>query len=192
MENYPFCKDSNPFTRDNERCNDTQKRRKECQWSLPPMGWHKANFDGAAKGNLGEAGNGGVIRNSYGYGIAMVTLPLENQTNHFVEACIVIQTTKLAKDIGVRCLWLEGDSNNIIKCLKGEHYSFWSIKNMVEETKQILLTFERVYVSHEYREENLAANWMANEVVKRDMSYRWTNGDSVPTTFKSMIEIERI
>lgn len=62
----------------------------------------------------------------------------------------------------------------------------------MEETKQFLDTFERVYFAHEYREVNLVANWMANKVLKSDMSYRWIDGDGLLVIAKSMIEIEII
>lgn len=75
-----------------------------------------------------------MIRNCHGYGIVAVTFPLGHQINHYVEACATLQTTKLGKEIGVKSLWLEGDSNNIIKCLRGEHPLSLSIKNMMEET----------------------------------------------------------
>ena len=116
-----FNKGSNPFTGKSGSSNDTQKIRKECHWSLPPEGWHKAKFDGVAKGNPRAMGSGEVIRNCHGYGTAVITFPQGHQTNHYVEACAVLQITKLEKEVKVKSLWLEGDSNNIIKCLRGEH-----------------------------------------------------------------------
>lgn len=29
---------------------------------VPPLGWHKANFDGAKYGNLGISSNGGILK----------------------------------------------------------------------------------------------------------------------------------
>lgn len=192
LENYMFIKGSNPFTGETSTNNDTQTRRKECHWSLPHEGWHKANFDGVAKGNLGAARCGGVIKNSHGNRIVAVTFPLRHQTNYYAKACAALQTTKLEKEVRVKSLWLEEDSNNIIKCLRGEHPLSWSIKNMMEETKSILLSFKRVYVSHVYREGNAVADWMANEVVRRDTSHGWKSGEGILTVAKSLIEIERI
>ena len=91
-----------------------------------------------------------------------VNFPLGHLKNYYTKDCAALQTTKLAKEIGVKCLWLEGDSNNIIKCLRGEHPPSWSIKNMMEEMKNILLSFKRVFASHVYRKGNGAADWMAN------------------------------
>lgn len=112
-----------------------------------------------------------MIRNNYRYGVAAVTFPLGYQTNHYVEACSTLQTTKLAKEEGVKFLWLEGDSNNIIKFLRGEHPPSWSLKNMMEETKNTFLSFERVFFSHVYHQGNMVSDWMANEVVRRDTSH---------------------
>ena len=153
-----FIKGSNPLVGETSSSNDTQTRRKECNWCLPLKGWHKSKFDGVAKGNLGVARCRWVIKNSHGYGIAAITFPLGHQTNHYVEACVALQTTKLAKEVGVKSIWLEGDSNNIIKCLRGEHPLSWSIKNMMEETKDILHSFKKVYVSHVYHDANVVVD----------------------------------
>lgn len=119
LENYMFSKGYNPFSGVTSRNNDTQKIRKECHQSLPPEGWHKANFDGAEKGNLSAVGSGGVIKNSHGYGIVTIYSPLGHQTNHFFEACATLQMMKMAKEIGVKSLWLK----NITNCLRGDHIS---------------------------------------------------------------------
>ncbi len=58
--------------------------------------------------------------------------------------------------------------------------------------KEILLTFERVYVSHVYHEANVVVDWMENEAVSRDTSYRWPSGEGIPVATKSLIEIEKI
>jgi hypothetical protein len=55
-----------------ERHNPNQVRRVpqlilgERNWKLPPEGSLKINFDGALKGNPGQTGMGGVIRDNQG------------------------------------------------------------------------------------------------------------------------------
>ena len=39
--------------------------------------------------------------------------------NHYAKASVALHAIKLALTIGIKNLWLEGDSLNIIKCLKG-------------------------------------------------------------------------
>ena len=50
-------------------------------------------------------------------------LSLGFQTNHFTEASATCHVVKLAFEVGIKNLWLEGDSNNIIKCINGKSQS---------------------------------------------------------------------
>ena len=76
-------------------------KRQEAKWLLPPKGWHKDNFDGASKGNPGSLGSGGIIRNEFGEGVVVFSLPLGFQTNHFTEASATLHVVKLAFEVGV-------------------------------------------------------------------------------------------
>ena len=98
---------------------DRNLKRQDASWLLPPDGWSKANFDGASKGNPGPSGCGGVIRNSFGEGIAAFASPLGFQTNHLAEARAASRVVKLAFEAGITKLWLEGDSKNIINTING-------------------------------------------------------------------------
>ena len=59
-----------------EKVKDISRKRQEAKWLLPPRGWHKANFDGASKGNPGSSGSRGIIRDENGDGIVAFSLPL--------------------------------------------------------------------------------------------------------------------
>ena len=82
---------------------------------------------------------------------------------------------KLAKDVGVKCLWLKGDFNSIIKFLRGDHLLAWTIKNITNETKINYLSFDKVFMSYVYYKGNVAIEWMANEAVRRKTSQRWAS-----------------
>ena len=138
-------------------------KRQEAKWLLPPEGWHKANFDGASKGNLGSSGSGGIIRNEFREGVATFSLPLGFQTNHFAEASATYHVVKLAFEVGITNLWLKGDSNNIIKCINGTSKSSWSIANLIEEKRKTLAKFDSVNITHIVKEANLVADWFANK-----------------------------
>ena len=125
---------------------------------LPLESWFKDNFDGASKGNPGPSRCGGIIRNTYGEGIMAFYLPLGTQSNHFAEARATYEAIKLAFDMGFRWLWLEGDSKNIIDCIKCITQPSWTISNIIEGTRAIMDKFERVYVTHVFREVNSMAD----------------------------------
>ena len=46
--------------------------------------------------------------------------------------------------MGIRNLWLEGDSLNIINYIQGKQEASWTISKIIEEIKQILCTFTKV------------------------------------------------
>ena len=54
-------------------------------WSPPPQQIFKLNFDGAAKGNPGPVGIGGVIRNSEGSILGVFWGVIGETTNNVVE-----------------------------------------------------------------------------------------------------------
>ena len=80
-------------------------------------------------------------------------------------ACSVV---KLAFEAGVSKLWLEGDSKNIINNINGIPPPSWTIANIIDETRSILTKFEKVHVTHAFREANPVADWFANIGVGAD------------------------
>lgn len=95
------------------------KGRDSLVWCFSSQGWIKANFDGASKGNLGKAGYGGIVRNFARSCLVAVAGPLGSQTSHYADST-ALNTLIIAKNLNHDNLWLEGDSLNIIKCLKGK------------------------------------------------------------------------
>ena len=123
-----------------------------------PKNWHKTNFYGAAKGNPGPDGSGGVIRNNSGGGIAAISFPLSHQTNHLVEASAIRHIVKLALASGIEQLWLEGDSLNIINCILGVTKPSWKIEIIIEDLKLDLRKFKNYHIRHIYEEANTIAD----------------------------------
>ena len=59
-----------------------------------------------------------------------------------------------AKKLNLKRIWLEGDSLNIINCLKKKTTPSWTISNMINESIQIINSFEICVISHNFREAN--------------------------------------
>ena len=99
---------------------------------------------------------------------------------------------KLAFELGITKLWLEGDSNNIINCINRKTQPSWLIANLVKETFAILAKFESVHVTHVFREANPMEDWFANKVVRSDKLLTWQSGRNILVEAKSLIELEKI
>ena len=105
---------------------------------------------------------------------------------------MVHQIIKLAQDIGIHKLWLEGDSKNIIDCLNKKTEPTWMVGNIIEESIQILSTFKNIHMAHEYREANHVADRLANWATRDDENKRWNNGQDLPREILDLIEWEQI
>ena len=121
---------------------------------MPPNGWIKGNFDGAAKGNLGRVGCGGVLRDEVGNVIDAIAIPIGKSNSHIAEATAALYNIKLVVELGYSKLWLEGDSLNIINTLNNKNAISWSIEAMIMEIKTLIQKFEKVAISHIYHEAN--------------------------------------
>lgn len=171
---------------------DSRIKRQEARWLLPPEGWHKANFDGASKGNPGPSGCGGVIRNCNRDGLVAFSMPLDIQTNHVAKARASCESVKEAYEKGVKNLWLEGDSKDIVDCIKGLTQESWTISNIIEETRDYLSKFEKGHISHVFQEANPMADWLANDGVRQEKKKTWILGKDLPNEAKSIIFQEKI
>lgn len=103
----------------------------------------------------------------------MIDVPIGSQTNHKAEVLAALQGILLTKRWNFPYIWIEGDSNNIIKCLKGTFKPSWSINNIIKATRDLINTFEKSYMSHIYREVNGSTDWAANAVVNQDEMITW-------------------
>ena len=97
---------------------------------------------------------------------------------------------KLALASGIEHLWLEGDSLNIINCIKGLTTPSWTIANVIEDIKSNLDKFKRTYVSHVFREANPVADWFANDAITRNSVMTWRNGDEILVVATELLQLD--
>ena len=159
------------------------------RWKNPPIGWIKGNFDGVAKGNLGREGCGGILRDHVGNIIDAIVVPIGHYKSHISEATAALYTMKLVADLGCPKLWLEGDSN-IINILSNKISITWSIEAMVMEIKSLINKFEKVIISHTYREANGVADWVANHAVQMGYKMTWIGELNKNVDLKALINYD--
>ncbi|KAH9316556.1 hypothetical protein KI387_025183, partial [Taxus chinensis] len=75
------------------------------------------NFDGTAKGSLGLAVVGGIIRNDAGKMEAAHAEAIGNKSNNYVEAYAMLIGLKWVNTLHIKKLYVEGDSQYIINVM---------------------------------------------------------------------------
>lgn len=131
-------------------------------WSFRPQGGWRWIFDGPAKGDLGLAGCGGVLRDENGGFISAVVLPLGSQTNRLAKVVATYHGLSMASQLNNKSVWLQGDSKNIIQCLNGSQSPSWNIQSCIRDTVKIIESFDNCIISHASKEFNCVANYFAN------------------------------
>lgn len=123
-------------------------------------------FDGGSRGNPGPSAGVGIALDASGAVLAERTRYLPEATNNVAEYHGLLAAIELARELKVKKLRLQGDSELVVKQLKGEYKV--KNKNMIPlfiEAIQRLREFESWQVRHIPREENASADELANQVL---------------------------
>lgn len=136
--------------------------KEEVKWEPPTKEWIKINFDGASRGNPGISGVGVVARNDKGVILFKGARRLQNGTNNEAEAQVALMATKLAINMKVPKLHLEGDSQVVINAIAKGNTPSWKLSHWVEIIQEKLTSFEDFWVSHVRRGANAVADLLSN------------------------------
>lgn len=123
-------------------------------------------FDGASKGNPGQAGAGAVVRTSDGSLICKLRQGLGTVTNNAAEYRAIILGLKYALEKGYKSVRAIGDSKLVCNQLNGvwkvKHQNMSDLHGEAKKLKEKFLSFE---ISHVLREFNSEADAQANLAV---------------------------
>jgi ribonuclease HI len=120
-------------------------------------------FDGGSRGNPGPAGIGIVI--SAADGTSLVTLGrfIGRATNNVAEYRALITAMQEAQKLGAKNILIRGDSELVIKQMRGEYrVKNPDLKVLYEEAQALLREFPRVNIEHNLRHKNETADKLAN------------------------------
>jgi ribonuclease HI len=135
--------------------------RSQIKWLPPTNGCIKVNFDGSSRSNSGKAGCGICLRNHLGEVLAFKCLSLPSSTNNTAEAFGLLYGLVLAKNLELKVIHIEGDSNLIINaCIKRQIIN-WRIKYIMSKIWCLIDSFDSCLISHTYREGNSVADLLA-------------------------------
>jgi len=126
--------------------------------------------DGGARGNPGPAAAGFVINDENQNLVQAKGIFLGKATNNFAEYSAITNALKAAKDIGAKKVELFSDSELIVKQINGQYrVKSVNLKELYNESMQLLNSFQSWKVTHVYREENTIADKLANIAMDKKM-----------------------
>ena len=96
----------------------TVKRENFIRWEAPLEGWALLNTDGASKGNPGVASGGGVLRGHRGDWIKGFTEHFRTCTSVKTELRAALRSLRMARELGMRKVWLRVDSMIVVGMLR--------------------------------------------------------------------------
>lgn len=127
---------------------------------------HRANIDGAARGNPGPAAYGVVIRDGRGEVVAKLKKYIGRMTNNVAEYYGLIAALDYAQSHGVRGIRIESDSELMVKQMRGQYkVKSEDLRPLFERAKKMSEGFEAFRIDHVYREQNREADALANEAL---------------------------
>lgn len=105
---------------------------------------------------------GGVIRDSIGNMVLGFALYLGIASSIFAETKAIWLGMLFAKQLELTDIWLESDSEILVKCLNGSIEPPWSVVHIYYDIVELINSFNSFKVSHIHREGNFAADGFAN------------------------------
>jgi ribonuclease HI len=126
------------------------------------------NFDGGSRGNPGAAGIGVVLSAKDGTPLVTIGRYIGRATNNIAEYMALIVALREAGKLGAKRLLVRGDSELIIKQMRGEYrVKNPGLKDMHEQARAIAQEFKEVRFEHSLRQHNSLADRLANLAMDR-------------------------
>jgi ribonuclease HI len=148
------------------------EKRKDWQIRMPDesfrnwnkeMDCHSLSFDGAAKGNPGNAGAGGVIKNKQGQTEHRYAWGLGQDTNTQAEALALLQGLKILQKMRIKEAKIIGDSQTLIKMLvENSNPKDLRLSRLMERIRKTVSFFQKISFFHVLRGNNKEADAEAN------------------------------
>jgi ribonuclease HI len=124
------------------------------------------NVDGGARGNPGPAAVAAVATTPEGELVERRGAAIGIATNNVAEYRALLLGIELARELGARQVELVGDSELIVKQVRGEYkVKDAALRELFIEVTHALREFESWTIEHVRREQNAAADALVNETL---------------------------
>jgi len=126
------------------------------------------NFDGGSRGNPGPAGIGVVLAAEDGTSLITKGKFIGTTTNNCAEYMALILGLREAAGLGAVNLLIRGDSELVIKQMRGEYrVKNPALKQLFEQAGELAAGFKSVKFEHNLRHHNSLADRLANLAMDR-------------------------
>ncbi len=128
------------------------------------------NVDGGSRGNPGPAAVGVVVRTADGDVLAQVGETIGVATNNVAEYRALLRGIELAREHGASELEIYGDSELVVKQVRGEYrVKDAGLKPLHAEARAALAAIDAWSFDHVRRENNAHADELVNEALDADL-----------------------
>jgi ribonuclease HI len=125
-------------------------------------------FDGGSRGNPGPAGIGVVVRAQDRTPLVTLGRFIGRATNNVAEYRALITAMQEAKKLGAKKILIRGDSELIIKQMRGEYrVKHPDMKELYDEAQFLIHQFDEAKIEHNLRHKNELADKLANLAMDR-------------------------
>jgi ribonuclease HI len=125
-------------------------------------------FDGGSRGNPGPAGIGVVVRAADGTALVTLGRFIGKATNNVAEYRALITAMEEAKKLGAKDIIIRGDSELIVKQMKGEYrVKHPDMKVLYDQAQDLIHQFDSAKIEHNLRHKNELADKLANLAMDR-------------------------
>ncbi|GFY81989.1 hypothetical protein Acr_02g0002290 [Actinidia rufa] len=136
--------------------------------SLLPWAYSNSNTDGASKGNPGQAGAGGLIRNHEGRWVAGFCHNIGTTNSLEAEVTAIRDGLELVNRLGLTNVDVETDSKLAVQLIAGSIFSGEHVNSLVNDCRRLMEEIGSTTLRHVYREANACADILANLGVVAD------------------------
>jgi ribonuclease HI len=125
-------------------------------------------FDGGSRGNPGPAGIGVVVAAADGTPLVTLGRFIGTATNNVAEYTALIVALEEAAKLGARRVKIQGDSELIIKQMRGEYrVKNADLRKLFERASALISKFDSATLEHNFRDKNELADKLANLAMNR-------------------------
>src|SRR4051794_32458707 len=125
-------------------------------------------FDGGSRGNPGPAGIGIVVRAADGTALVTLGRCIGRATNNVAEYKALITALEEAKKLGAKKIIIRGDSELIIRQMKGEYrVKNPDLRQLYDQAQHLYHQFDQARIEHNLRHKNELADKLVNLALDR-------------------------